>query len=164
MKHPLGLAATAALLALTLGAQAQDIRDNDVRNNPENLEEPPAPPTSLPQPHEPDPREQELLFQGSTGHAFFGDADADGDGVLSVTEARTYLPGFNVEDVDTDGIVSQAEAEAVIPELRFMERGRKGGDAPVGETEFGMIVTALNEREANQQINPDQQLPLPPAQ
>ena len=157
MKHWMSVCAVGSLLSLAIAAQAQNSGSDAV-----NSDIAPRPPTSLPMPHEPHPQEGTERFD-QRGHAFFGDADTDSDGILSVTEARAALPQFIVEDNDLDGKVSQAEAEAVLPELNFVARGREGGDAPIGETEFGMIVMALNERDVDQTITPEResQPPVP---
>lgn len=127
-----------ALLGFSLtAAYAQDVPQ---LSSPEQT-------TAVPQHRQQDPAAQDPRLDNDPGHENFTDADTDSDGVLSFVEAKLALPHLIVDDGDSDGVLSQAEAEAALPELDFKERGRDGGDAPIGETEFGMIVIALNERE-----------------
>lgn len=91
-----------------------------------------------------------ILFAGSafliflfTGIVFaqpgFSDADADGDGALSIAEARAALPDVPIEDANGDGIVNLEEAARAVPDLQLT------GDpeAPVGQAEYQTIVSAV---------------------
>lgn len=79
----------------------------------------------------------------------FVDADADMNGELSIEEAKIALPALLVEDANKDGRLNQQEVEVLLPELHFAGRGLQGGEAPIGETEFKLIVDTLRHKDVH---------------
>lgn len=73
----------------------------------------------------------------------FTEADADGDGALSIEEAETVLPMLVVEDKNADDMLNQSEAETAINGLMFVANGHSGGAALVTESEYQLILQAL---------------------
>lgn len=74
----------------------------------------------------------------------FNEADKDGDGRLSVVEARDAFPSHVlVIDTDNDGQLSMLEVQNAIPGLHFEAGGETAADHPVGQEEYDAIVQTL---------------------
>ena len=87
-----------------------------------------------------------------------GQADKDGDGKLSIEEARQALPeqlqiDVKLEDKNGDGILSRKEARDAIPNVEFSSQGNP--EDPIGEKEYDEIVDTIMGR--NQQQSGGQQ-------
>ena len=75
----------------------------------------------------------------------FQEADQNGDGVLSITEANAALPELKISDDNGDGLVNHTEAEKSVAGLDLPMPAQFTDEtiAPVGVSEYRMIVQAL---------------------
>lgn len=69
----------------------------------------------------------------------FSDADTDGNGVLSHTEARDALPGVRLSDQNGDGVVNRNEVVQALPDAPFDD----DDEGEVGSSEYDAIVRTL---------------------
>lgn len=72
----------------------------------------------------------------------FEQADADGDGRLSKSEADAAFSGLEIPDLNQDGFISKYEVKRVLPDVSF----KTDDQGTVGSMEYRMILQAL-ERE-----------------
>lgn len=82
---------------------------------------------------------------GSGEHPDFATADADKDGLLSISELQAALPDVQITDSNADGFVNQSEAEEAISGLAFETNGFTGGSSLVSEPEYGLLVSRLED-------------------
>lgn len=82
----------------------------------------------------------------------FSEADKDGDGYLSMEEAREALPQeVTIADTDGDGLLSKSEVESAMPNLSFEEGGSSSGEF-IGEEEYDQIVQSIEQGSAQQGV------------
>lgn len=94
-----------------------------------------------------------LLAYSLVAHAeqpAFSEADADGDGVLSMEEARTALPDLQIRDDNGDGLVNHAEAESSIQglSLPMQPDAEDKTVATIGVAEYRVIVQTIESQSA----------------
>lgn len=82
---------------------------------------------------------------GAGDHPDFATADADKDGLLSISELQAALPDVQITDSNADGFVNQSEAEEAISGLTFETNGFTGGSSLVSEPEYGLLVSMLED-------------------
>lgn len=78
-------------------------------------------------------------------HPDFAAADTDKDGLLSISEMQAALPDVSITDENADGFVNQSEAESAVSGLAFESNGYTGGSSLVSESEYGLIVSSLDD-------------------
>lgn len=79
----------------------------------------------------------------------FASADLDGDGVLSIEEARQAFPAsIEIIDSDRDGELSKLELQTGVPGLHFDEGGDALSQSRITESEWESVVQALDEAAA----------------
>ena len=75
----------------------------------------------------------------------FEQADADGDGRLSKSEADAAFPGLQIPDLNQDGFISKYEVKRVLPDVSF----KTDDPGTVGSMEYRMILQALEREDQN---------------
>lgn len=85
----------------------------------------------------------------------FATADADKDGLLSISEVQAAMPDLVIEDENGDGFVNQSEVEAAVTGLAFESEGYTGGSSLVSEAEYDLIVSHLDTDDADVDIQVD---------
>lgn len=80
--------------------------------------------------------------------AEFTKADADKDGILSISEAKEALPDLVIVDVNDDGLFNLEEAAMSIPELDATVKASSelNPEGLVGQSEYQQILQVLSNR------------------
>ena len=83
----------------------------------------------------------------------FNEADKDGDGYLSMEEAREAVPqDVTIADTDGDGLLSKSEVESAMPNVSFEQSLDSPSGEYIGEEEYDQIVQSIEQGGAQQGV------------